>query len=134
MTLSLIPDYELAKHTWLGVGGKADFFGIMETLEDLKDFLKQNKLPVTVLGGGSNVLIRDGGIEGVVLKLGKGFQAGAEFYRALARLRLQGQAAGRTEGDTVRLLCDDRPQICKGADDSLSLHSGQAQAAGVSEK
>ena len=74
MTLSLVPDYELAKHTWLGVGEKADFFGIVETLEDLKDFLKQNKLPVTILGGGSNILIRDGGIEGVVLKLGKGFQ------------------------------------------------------------
>ena len=40
MTLSLIPDYELAKHTWLGVGGRADFFAIVETLEDLKDFLK----------------------------------------------------------------------------------------------
>ena len=74
MTLSLIPDYELAKHTWLGVGGKADFFAIVETLEDLKDFLKQNKLPVMILGGGSNILIRNGGIEGVVLKLGKGFQ------------------------------------------------------------
>ena len=74
MTLSLIPDYDLAKHTWLGVGGKADFFAIVETLEDLKEFLKQNKSPVMILGGGSNVLIRDGGIEGVVLKLGKGFQ------------------------------------------------------------
>ncbi len=72
--ISLTPNYSLAKHTWLGVGGNADFFGIVETLDDLKDFLKTNKLPVTFLGAGSNVLIRNGGIQGVVLKLGKDFQ------------------------------------------------------------
>lgn len=105
MTLSLIPDYELAKHTWLGVGGRADFFAIVERLEDLKDFLKQNKLPVMVLGGGSNILIRDGGIEGVVLKLGKGFQdiqvkddllicgAGAKLSK-IAQVALQNNLTG----------------------------------------
>lgn len=105
MTLSLISDYELAKHTWLGVGGKADFFAIVERLEDLKDFLKQNKLPVMILGGGSNILIRNGGIEGVVLKLGKGFQdiqvkddllicgAGAKLSK-IAQVALQNNLTG----------------------------------------
>ncbi|MGN0920025.1 MAG: UDP-N-acetylmuramate dehydrogenase [Alphaproteobacteria bacterium] len=74
MTLHLVPDYELAKHTWLGVGGRADWFAEVESEEDLISFLKNSQCPITVLGAGSNVLIRDGGIAGVVLKLGKPFQ------------------------------------------------------------
>jgi len=70
----MTPNYPLAKHTWLGVGGNADFFGVADTLNNLKEFLKTNKYPITLLGAGSNVLIRDGGIQGVVLKLGKDFQ------------------------------------------------------------
>ena len=74
MTLCLIPNYDLSKHTWLGVGGKADFFAEVENEEDLILFLKNSQCPITLLGAGSNVLIRDGGIAGVVLKLGKDFQ------------------------------------------------------------
>ena len=74
MTLHLIPDYDLSKHTWLGVGGKADFFAEVDSQESLISFLKNSQCPITILGAGSNVLIRDGGIAGVVLKLGKSFQ------------------------------------------------------------
>ena len=74
MTLSLIPDYDLSRHTWLGVGGKADLFSEVYDEESLISFLKNSQCPITVLGMGSNVLIRDGGIAGVVLKLGKDFQ------------------------------------------------------------
>ena len=74
MTLTLLPNYDLSKHTWLGVGGKADFFAIVESQEELISFLKNSQCPITVLGAGSNVLIRDGGLTGVVLKLGKAFQ------------------------------------------------------------
>ena len=74
MTLRLIPNYDLSKLTWLGVGGKADWFTEVENEEDLISFLKSSQCPITVLGAGSNVLIRDGGIAGVVLKLGKDFQ------------------------------------------------------------
>ncbi len=74
MTLMLTPNYPLAKYTWLGVGGNADYFGIVDTFIELKEFLKTNKQPIILLGAGSNILIRDGGIEGVVLKLGKEFQ------------------------------------------------------------
>lgn len=74
MTLRLIPDYDLSKHTWLGVGGKADLFTEVEGEEELISFLKNSQCPITILGAGSNVLIRDGGIQGVVLKLGKSFQ------------------------------------------------------------
>jgi UDP-N-acetylmuramate dehydrogenase len=70
-------NYNLAHLTWFKAGGEADFFFKPADVEDLKDFLvanaKGNKLPVTVIGAGSNIIIRDGGIEGVVVKLGQGF-------------------------------------------------------------
>ena len=68
-------NYNLAHLTWLKVGGAADVLFKPEDTEDLREFLKQNAsiLPVTVLGAGSNIIIRDGGIEGIVIKLGRGF-------------------------------------------------------------
>ena len=100
MTLTLIPDYDLSKHTWLGVGGRADQFAEVENQDDLISFLKNSKSPITVLGAGSNVLIRDGGIEGVVLKLGKGFQ----------KVTVQGDkmmvGAGAKLMDIARVACE----------------------------
>ncbi|MDP4709349.1 MAG: UDP-N-acetylmuramate dehydrogenase [Rickettsiaceae bacterium] len=68
-------NYNLAHLTWFKVGGAADVLFKPEDTEDLSEFLKQNAsiLPVTVLGAGSNVIIRDKGIEGIVVKLGRGF-------------------------------------------------------------
>jgi UDP-N-acetylmuramate dehydrogenase len=71
---------ELAKSNWFQVGGPAEVLFKPEDKEDLADFLKQKpkNVPVTVLGVGSNIIVRDGGIEGVVIKLGRGF-AGCEI-------------------------------------------------------
>ncbi len=66
-------DAPLAKTTWFQVGGAADVLFKPADAQDLADFLKANTLPVTILGVGSNLIIRDGGIEGVVIKLGRGF-------------------------------------------------------------
>jgi len=68
-------NYNLAHLTWFKVGGAADVLFKPEDTEDLSAFLKQNAsiLPVTVLGAGSNIIIRDKGIEGIVVKLGRGF-------------------------------------------------------------
>lgn len=66
-------DVPLAKTTWFQVGGAADVLFKPADVQDLADFLKANTLPVTVLGVGSNLIIRDGGIAGVVIKLGRGF-------------------------------------------------------------
>ena len=74
MTLHLFPDYDLSKHTWLGVGGKADWFAEVSDEQTLISFLKNSQCPLTILGEGSNVLIRDRGISGVVLKLGSDFK------------------------------------------------------------
>lgn len=62
---------DLSRMSWLGAGGKADILFEPVDIDDLADFLKnrQEDVPITVLGGGSNTLIRDGGIRGVVIKL-----------------------------------------------------------------
>lgn len=66
-------DAPLAKTTWFQVGGAADVLFKPADTADLAHFLKHCDLPATVLGVGSNLIIRDGGIEGVVIKLGRGF-------------------------------------------------------------
>ena len=68
-------NYNLKHLTWLKVGGNADIFFKPEDIDDLKTFFKGNndKFPITVIGAGSNVIIRDKGIKGVVIKLGRNF-------------------------------------------------------------
>lgn len=68
-------NYNLKHLTWFKVGGNAEVFFKPEDQEDLILFLQENNgdLPITVLGAGSNIIIRDGDIEGCVIKLGKGF-------------------------------------------------------------
>jgi len=71
----LVRDADLAPFTWFRVGGKAELLFLPADHNDLSDFLKglARDVPVTVLGVGSNVIIRDGGVEGVVIRLmGKG--------------------------------------------------------------
>ena len=66
-------DVPLAKGTWFRVGGSAEVLFRPQDLDDLIEFLKAKpaEVPVTVLGAGTNVLIRDGGVDGVVVRLGK---------------------------------------------------------------
>ena len=69
----------LAPVTWFRVGGPAEVVFRPADAEDLAAFIatRPQDVPVTVLGVGSNVLVRDGGIPGVVVRLGRGF-AGIE--------------------------------------------------------
>ena len=68
-------DEPLAPFTWLRVGGPADVLVLPADEADLAGFLRglDAGVPLTVLGGGSNTLVRDGGVEGVVVRLGKAF-------------------------------------------------------------
>ena len=61
--------------TWLRVGGPADVLFIPADEADLARFLAEtpDEIPVHVLGAGSNTLVRDGGVPGVVIRLGPGF-------------------------------------------------------------
>ena len=71
----LIFDYDLKKTNWFNIGGNAKVFFKPENLKDLVNFLKNfgNKEKIFILGAGSNVLIKDQGFDGVVVKLGKNF-------------------------------------------------------------
>src|ERR1700743_436676 len=66
---------ELAPYTWFRVGGPAEVLFIPEDEDDLAGFLKglDTGVPVLPLGVGSNLLVRDGGVEGVAIRLGRGF-------------------------------------------------------------
>ena len=61
--------------TWFHVGGPAEALFRPADLDDLAGFLAAltPDIPVTVIGVGSNLLVRDGGIPGVVIRLGRGF-------------------------------------------------------------
>ena len=103
----LIPMAEMAKHTWFGVGGPAEVMFCPKDQDDLIQFMKAlpEDIPVYPVGAGSNLLVRDGGMDGVVintvkfmntlerhddvLTVGAGIHD-AEVARAAARLELGG--------------------------------------------
>lgn len=67
----LIQGAALAPYTWFRVGGPADALFLPEDVGDLSSFLAalDPSVPVTALGVGSNLIVRDGGISGVVIRL-----------------------------------------------------------------
>ena len=71
----LLANEQLAPFTWFRVGGPADVLFLPKDEDDLADFLAKLDpiIPVTVLGAASNVIVRDGGIAGVVVRLGPSF-------------------------------------------------------------
>lgn len=66
---------DLSKSNWFRVGGPAQWLFRPEHSNDLAAFLAllPAEVPVTVLGVGSNLIVRDGGLDGVVIRLGRGF-------------------------------------------------------------
>ncbi|MBT3307791.1 MAG: UDP-N-acetylmuramate dehydrogenase [Alphaproteobacteria bacterium] len=72
---TLQADAPMAKYSWFKTGGAADALFQPTDAADLAGFLagKPDDVPVTVLGTASNIIIRDGGIEGVVIRIGTGF-------------------------------------------------------------
>jgi UDP-N-acetylmuramate dehydrogenase len=71
----LIANQPMADLTWFRVGGPAQILFSPADEEDLAYFLSNlaDEIPVTVVGLGSNLLVRDGGVPGVVIRLGRGF-------------------------------------------------------------
>jgi UDP-N-acetylmuramate dehydrogenase len=71
----LMPNQSLAELTWFRVGGPAQVLFVPEDEADLAYALGglPRDLPVTVVGLGSNLIVRDGGVPGVVIRLGRGF-------------------------------------------------------------
>ena len=65
------PHEPLSRHTWFAVGGPAEVMFIPQDEDDLSHFLQQcpSDIPLFTIGGGSNLLVRDGGLDGVTIKL-----------------------------------------------------------------
>ncbi len=70
-------DAQLSRITWFRVGGPAEVLFRPADRDDLAEFLraKPADVPVTVIGVGANILVRDGGIPGVLIRLGRAFSA-----------------------------------------------------------
>ncbi|MBY6137093.1 UDP-N-acetylmuramate dehydrogenase [Nocardioides marinus] len=73
----LTANRDLAGLTWLRVGGPADYLFQPADVDDLAAFLRQldPAVPVFPMGVGSNLIVRDGGLRAVVIRLGRGFNA-----------------------------------------------------------
>ena len=71
----LWPNRNLAELTWLRVGGPADYVFQPADIEDLETFLfnLQSEVSIFPIGVGSNIIVRDGGVRAVVIRLGRGF-------------------------------------------------------------
>ena len=71
----LLANQSLAEFTWFRVGGPAQVLFMPDDEGDLAHFLAHLSpdIPVTVVGLGSNLIVRDGGVAGVVIRLGRGF-------------------------------------------------------------
>ncbi len=100
----LTADAPLAAVTWFRVGGPAEVMFRPADPDDLAEFLAKRPpdVPVTVIGVASNLLVRDGGVEGVVVRLGRGFAAieisGARVAAGAAVLDLNVAIACRAAG------------------------------------
>lgn len=70
--LNIKQNEEMSKHTSFKVGGKADIWIKVKTIEELKyiiEYTKNNKVPLTIIGNGTNVLVKDNGIRGITIML-----------------------------------------------------------------
>lgn len=98
----LTKDAPLAPLVWFKSGGRADWLFEPKDVDDLVDFLREldPALPVMGLGLGSNLIVRDGGVRGVVVRLGKSLGA----IEALddTRLRCGGGASGIAVSSAAR--------------------------------
>ena len=68
--MQIFHDYNIGKYSWFKTGGNAEIFAIVENINELQSLTnKYSDKDITILGAGSNCLIRDGGIDGLVIKL-----------------------------------------------------------------
>ncbi len=69
-------NYDIGKKTWFGTGGNAKIIIIINNLKSLKFLLKilPKSHPIFLIGAGSNIIVREGGIDGITIKLGKEFK------------------------------------------------------------
>ena len=86
-------NYDLGSKTWFGTGGKCLCFITSDSERVIRIILKYFKkiFPVFIIGAGSNLIVRDGGINGIVIKLGKAFSQ-ITLYKKKSILQIGGSA------------------------------------------
>lgn len=94
----------MSKHTSFKIGGPAECFIIIDNIDDLKEilsFVKKNKIPLTVVGNGSNLLVLDNGIKGITvcIKL-EGIDLKEENESYVLKV-----ASGEKIGKVARMMC-----------------------------
>src|SRR6187551_2956762 len=101
----LLANQPLGEFTWFRVGGAAQAFFMPEDENDLAYFLRNlpSEFPATVIGAGSNLIVRDGGVPGVTIRLGRGFnniavQDGARIDAGTAMLDVMVARAAQKAG------------------------------------
>ena len=70
---NILNNIKLSNYSWFNLGGPAEYLFKPKNKKQLIEFCeenKKNKIKITILGAGSNTLIRDNGVKGVVIKLG----------------------------------------------------------------
>jgi UDP-N-acetylmuramate dehydrogenase len=99
----LMANQSLAELTWFRVGGPAQVFFMPDDENDLAYFLRNlaAEIPVATIGAGSNTIVRDGGVPGVVVRLGRGFNEikVEEGYRVVAGAALLDVLVARAARD-----------------------------------
>ena len=69
---NIYTDEPMSKHTSFKIGGLADYYLKIQTIQELQDVLKlakEENIPIQIVGNGSNLLVREGGLRGFVMKL-----------------------------------------------------------------
>ena len=96
----MLANQPLAELTWFRVGGPAQLLFMPEDESDLAYFLANlpGDIAVTVIGLGSNLIVRDGGVPGVVIRLGRGFNEIAIEGHECACRRRGARREGRARG------------------------------------
>lgn len=123
----LLANQQLGEFTWFRVGGPAQVFFMPEDDNDLAYGLRNlpADMPVTVIGAGSNLIVRDGGVPGVTIRLGRGFNAvqidGERVTAGSAMLDAMVARAAQTAGITGLAFLSGIPGTIGGA---LRMNAG----------
>lgn len=116
---TLIEDAPIGAQSWFRCGGSADLLFNPVDAEDLGAFMKQWPItqPITVIGGMANTIVRDGGVRGATIQLGKPF-AEVRIYPSLHKDTLSRHCTAssvqskETEKDHTHKACDDEQKYC----------------------